>query len=236
MFHLPSHPIRLRARDLLWPIWLAPGWIALWIAVSLPVDGQTLTQTPVGIQTVDTSREQGLLGMGVFGPVLGIHGADSLLVAGDLVLDHASVVGEGVLVLKSQQPKRLISTNSTLTNLAIDNPAQVTLEGDLQVTQHLTVREGTFATDNGSLMLAPACQTQLLAGGQLKTGPTVQPALPVARLAINYPLTGLLSLTPPLPAPAIRVTRREGPTAQADNQYADLAHEKPLLPPETTVW
>ncbi len=204
----------------------------MWIAVSLPVDGQTLTQ---GEQTADTSRGQMPVGMGVFGPVLGIHGHDSLMVAGDLVLDHADVVGAGALVLKSRQPRRLQSTTSTLTNLVIDNPTQVTLAGDLRVTGHLTVKEGTFVTNNGILTLTPACQTQLLAGGQLKTGPIVRPAFPAARPLLSHALTGLLHLTTALPAPVIRLTRWRAPAVQAEGHYASLTRQKPVPPPEVAA-
>lgn len=207
----------------------------MWLAVSLPVDGQALTPAPAGVQTADTSREQVPLGMGVFGTVLGIHGRDSLMVTGDLVLDHAEVVGAGALVLKSRQPRRLRSTNSTLTNLVIDNPAQVTLTGDLRVTGHITVKGGTFATNNGTLTLTPACQTLLLAGGQLKTGPGVRPALPTARLVLNQSLAGLLQLTPSLPAPTIRVIWWGAPAVQAEGHYASLTRKKPVPPPEVTV-
>lgn len=232
LLHFPSHPTCLRTRDLLWPIWLVPGWIALWIAVSLPADGQTLPLASSVAQPADTSREQVPLGMGVFGAVLGIHSSDSLIVMGDLMLDHANVVGEGVLVLKGRQPRRLMSTNSILTNLAIDNPTQVTLEGDLRVTKHLTVKGGTFAADNGTLTVTPVCQTQLLAGGRLKTGSAVHSVLPVARLAINYPLSALLGLTPALPVPVVRVIRRVGATDPDDDHYVSLTYRRHVPPPE----
>ncbi len=234
MFRFSSHPLRLCTRDLLRPIWLVPGWIALWLVVSVPVDGQVIPQAPTAVATADTSREQVSLGMGVFGTVLGIHGSDSLMVAGDLVLDHADVVGAGALVLKSRQPRRLMSTHSTLTNLVIDNPTQVTLAGDLRVTEHLMVKGGTLVADNGILTLAPACQMQLLAGGQLKTGPIVQPALPVARLSISCSPDGLLCLMPMLPIPVIRAIRQGGATVQDDDQYASLAYSKPVPPPEVS--
>lgn len=201
------------------------------MAVSLPVDGQTITHLSIATQTTDTSGGYGLQGMGVFGTALGIHGRDSLMVAGDLVLDHADVVGEGVLVLKSKQPKRLIARNSTLTNLAIDNPTRVTLQGDLRITGHLTIKAGTFATDEGTLMLTPTCQTKLLVGGQLKTGLIVRSALPVSRLAINLPLTGLLNPVAALPAPVIWIVR-QGAVVQGSDCYASLAHKKNVPPPE----
>ncbi|PRY27022.1 hypothetical protein CLV58_13524 [Spirosoma oryzae] len=223
---------RLRAGHLLWPVWLAPGWIALWLAVSVPVDGQAPLERTTDAQRMDTSRTSQLRGLGIFGKALGIHGQDSLLVAGDLVLDRAEVVGEGVLLLKSRAPQQLIARHSTLINLAIDNPTQVTLRGDLRVKQSLTVKEGTLIDRDGNLTLDPTCQTTLLAGGQLRTGPIVRPAVPLTRLLIGYPDNGLTAQTPSLPVPLSRTGKRGAYARLNTIRYASLAGEKPVPPPE----
>ncbi len=224
---------RLRAGHLLWPVWLAPGWIALWLAVSVPVDGQAPVQERVETKTNDTIQATVLNGLGVFGRALGIHGQDSLVVAGDLILDRADVVGEGVLLLKSDRPQQLIARQSSLNRLAIDNPNQVALHGDLRIKKRLAVKQGTFNTTDGNLRLDPACQTELLAGGQVKAGPVVDHALPTSRWAVNYSATGLMGLTPVLPAPVSRTHERGTHAVQPALRYASLAHKKPVPPPET---
>ncbi|GAB3741769.1 hypothetical protein GCM10028816_50700 [Spirosoma lituiforme] len=132
-------------------------------------------------------------GLGVFGQSLGIHGGDSLGVYGDLVLVHAEVVGEGVLVLKSRHPQHIVSNHSTLSNLALKNPTRVDLQGELRVKQSLTVDQGVFAVSATQLEMDLGSQLRLLRGAQLTNQPTytLQDTQSKTRLTNTERLAGL---------------------------------------------
>jgi hypothetical protein len=140
-------------------------WLLLAGIVWLP--GSLLAQsglmpTEAGGRT-DTVR----VGMGVFGNVLGIHGADTLALQGDLVLVEAEVVGEGVLSLCANRPQKIMAQKSSIQNLYVANPTKVIVQGDLIIRKSLVIENGVLDSRMATLMLADTCRFRVGNGAQI---------------------------------------------------------------------
>lgn len=96
-----------------------------------------------------------------------------LIVTGDLILNNADIAGQGSVILKSNQKQALKSTNSTISNLEIQNPLRVTLTGDLTITQSLVIDMGIFDISKANLQINPN-HIFLTHNGSLYTGNEAQ--------------------------------------------------------------
>lgn len=142
----------------------------------------------------------GMAGLGVFGSVLGLHGSDTLTVRGDLVLDRADVVGDGVLSMQGKKPARLVARHSRLAHLHIRAEKGVTLQGDLRIERSLTIETGILDVRTATMILGTQAQLRLLPTGKLlnpamntqltrQPGPTSRPPDQLAVWAMLAPDT-----------------------------------------------
>ncbi|MBD2699166.1 hypothetical protein IC229_00860 [Spirosoma sp. BT702] len=164
-------------------------WV-IWLWLGLPL--VTWAQQPAdSLATKQT-------GVGVFGPAMGIL-ADTLGVWGDVVLDSASVTGNGVLSLRGHSPnepampQRIVAQRSEVQHLHLASSGKTVLLGDLRIGKSLTVEQGVFDVSAGKLEQSATCQIRLLRGARLSSQPTwtVQNTDPKTRLTNTEQLVGL---------------------------------------------
>ena len=167
----------------------AGGWLT-WLWLGMPL--MTWAQQPAdSLATRQT-------GVGVFGPAMGIL-ADTLGIWGDVVLDSAVVIGNGVLSLrghspnKPAMPQRIVAQRSEVQYLHLASPGKTVLLGDLRIEKSLTVEQGVFDVSAGKLEQGATCQIRLLRGARLSNQPTwtLQPTESKTRLTNSERLVGL---------------------------------------------
>ncbi len=78
-----------------------------------------------------------------------------IILTGDLTLVNTDVIGQGSLILKSDQNRTIKSTNSSISHLEIRNPKTVALIGELSIKQSLVVNGGIFDISKGNLHADP---------------------------------------------------------------------------------
>lgn len=117
------------------------------IFVSVACSGNIFAQ-----QSTDTVK-QGICivgGFGVFNDTLGLFG--------DVYLQRATQEGGGMVALVGTSPQLLVSNQSQLNNLLIENPRGVRLHGELTVRHSLHIRSGVFDVRMGELLLLPTAR------------------------------------------------------------------------------
>jgi hypothetical protein len=70
---------------------------------------------------------------------------------GDVFLDSAKIVGQGVLSFNGHLPQHLSAKASQVANILINNTTTVSLKGDLLITESLEIQKGIFDTRLGKL-------------------------------------------------------------------------------------
>lgn len=98
---------------------------------------------------------------------VGVFGEDSLGMFGNVYLEDAHQVGDGVLVMCDTKPQLLTANNSTINNLYITNPTKVTLKGNLLIMKSLVVDSGVFDVRQGNLILSDYATLKIMHGGNL---------------------------------------------------------------------
>jgi hypothetical protein len=82
---------------------------------------------------------------------LGIHDNAQLVVLSDLYLQNATILGSGTLTLQTSTATKIISKNSKVNNLKINEKNQVDLKGDLHIIFTLILDQTIFVTGQDSL-------------------------------------------------------------------------------------
>lgn len=171
-------------------------------------------------------------GVGVFGPALGIHGTHSLVVWNDLILDQATVVGAGALVLRGSHTQHVLAKHSRVNHLQLDNPGRVVLQGELVVEKSLVVQQGTFDTRTAQLILGDTCRLRLGPGAKLLRQPQLTAVEELWGLPKRTDNTATYWAILTEPVARIAIQEEQGP--QASISYTDgLCHDqnKPVSPP-----
>jgi hypothetical protein len=70
---------------------------------------------------------------------------------GDVFLDSAKIVGQGVLSFNGHLPQHLSAKASQVANILINNTNTVSVKGDLLITESLNIQKGIFDTRLGKL-------------------------------------------------------------------------------------
>ena len=140
-------------------------WILLLYTLWLPAS--LLSQPALVSDSASNQVDTVHTGMAVFGKVLGIHGADTLAVQGDLILVEAEIVGEGTLSLCASQPQRITARKSSVQHLHIDNPTKVTVQGELTIQKSLVVESGVVDSRMAKFVLSDSCCLHIQAGGHV---------------------------------------------------------------------
>jgi hypothetical protein len=70
---------------------------------------------------------------------------------GDVFLDSAKIVGQGVLSFNGHLPQHLSARASQVANILINNTTTVSVKGDLLITESLEIQKGIFDTRLGKL-------------------------------------------------------------------------------------
>jgi hypothetical protein len=98
---------------------------------------------------------------------MGIPEGSGIAVFGDLYLDSANLIGAGTLAMQGNKPQNVVALHSQISNLRIDNPSNVCLQGDLRITNSLAVMQGVFDTQHGTLLLTDTTQLIIYPEAQL---------------------------------------------------------------------
>lgn len=96
-----------------------------------------------------------------------------LMVNSDLIIENSSIEGKGDLVMKSENPKNITSKNSTISKIIIDNPTVVKLKGELEISEKLIIKKGTFDVSE-SLLTIDSDNIKLESGGTLFKGKDIK--------------------------------------------------------------
>ena len=87
----------------------------------------------------------------------------------DVILENTNIKGKGSFVMKSENPKTISSSYSTIANMTIENPTVTKLKGELKITERLTIKRGEFDVSEGILLFNPE-NIELEFGGSLFHG------------------------------------------------------------------
>jgi len=117
--------------------------------------------------------------------IIYISNKSTVSISGDLTLQNSAVLGNGKVLLKSDQQQNIHSASSSISNLEIDNPTSVILFGDLAITENLTIKKGIFDISEGILIINPE-NLYLLEGGSLFKGKQFE-------FSTAYPISPIIS-------------------------------------------
>lgn len=170
-------------------------------------------------------------GLYVSGIEIHISKDDNISVIGNLEMHEASITGSGSVIMKSDRKQKIISTKSSISNLVLQSP-KTELEGDLAITEKLTIDGGLFDVSKGSLKidinnLLVVNGGEVFWGGQPLFSESSHNAMLLSQQAFTTATLGTETASPQF----LKILFKESLYDSLENFYALVAQNLPFQPP-----
>jgi len=170
-------------------------------------------------------------GLYVSGTEIHISKDDNISVIGNLEMHEASITGSGSVIMKSDQKQKIISTKSSISNLVLQSP-RTELEGDLAITEKLTIDGGLFDVSRGSLKI-DINNLLVVNGGEVFWGdqPLFSESSHTPMLLSQQAFSTATLGTENASSQFLKILFKESLYDSSENFYALVAQNLPFQPP-----